>query len=155
MQPNAIRKHILAHWFGCGLVPRAPGTVGTLGAIPVHWLLTKVSIFPHALVVLSITLVGFVVAQLAAKAVGDEDPGAVVIDEVAGMLIAGWFVRDRGWPLLAVAFVLFRLLDITKPGIIDRAQRVGPPGVSIMLDDILAGLGAGMLSWLCGFALNL
>lgn len=149
----SIRKHWLAHWFGCGLSPKAPGTVGSLGALPVHWLLLKVGPIPHAIVVLGLTLVGFVAAEAASRAAGDEDPSAVVIDEVAGMLIAGWFVRNYGLIPLVVAFGLFRLLDITKPGIIDKAQHVGPPGVSIMLDDILAGFGAGFGAWLIGFAL--
>lgn len=153
MPLSSIRNHWLAHWFGCGLSPKAPGTVGSLGALPVHWLLLHVGAIPHAVAVLAITLLGFVASQAASRAVGDEDPSAVVIDEVAGMLIAGWFVRSDGVLALGVAFGLFRLLDILKPGIIDRAQHIGPPGVSIMLDDILAGLGAGLGAWLIGFAL--
>lgn len=151
MAHPAIRKHVLAHWFGCGLSPKAPGTVGTLGAIPLHLLFLQLGAVPHALAVVLLTGTGFIAAQAAAKATGDEDPSAVVIDEVAGMLIAGWFVRNEGWLPLVAAFVLFRLLDITKPGMIDKAQHVGPPGVSIMLDDILAGLGAGVGAWLAGF----
>lgn len=150
MASPTLRKHLLAHWFGCGLSPKAPGTVGTLGALPIHWLCLKLSIFPHALVVVALTMLGFVAAGAASKDWQDEDPSAVVIDEVAGMLIAGWFVRGQSWVALASAFALFRLLDITKPGLIDKAQHVGPPGVSIMLDDVLAGLGAGILAHLVG-----
>jgi phosphatidylglycerophosphatase A len=102
---------------------------------------------------LGITLLGVVASQAASRAVGDEDPSAVVIDEVAGMLIAGWFVRNEGVLALGIAFGLFRLLDILKPGIIDRVQHLGPPGVSIMMDDILAGFGAGLGAWLIGIAL--
>jgi phosphatidylglycerophosphatase A len=151
MAHPAIRRHLLAHWFGCGLFPKAPGTVGTLGAIPLHLLLVRLGPITHASLVVLLTAVGFIASQAAAKATGDEDPSAVVIDEVAGMLIAGWFVRNEGWLPLLAAFVLFRILDITKPGIIDKAQHVGPPGVSIMLDDILAGFGAGLGAWFVGF----
>jgi phosphatidylglycerophosphatase A len=115
--------------------------------------LLHVGPLPHALAVLALTAVGFVAAQAASRATGDDDPSAVVVDEVAGMLIAGWFVRNHGWLAFAVAFALFRLLDIVKPGVIDRAQHWGPPGVSIMMDDILAGLGAGLGAWLVGYYL--
>jgi phosphatidylglycerophosphatase A len=151
MHRNSIRSHWIAHWFGCGLVPKAPGTAGALGAIPLHLLLTRIGPLPHAVAVLALTGLGFVASQRAAEAVGDSDPNEVVIDEVAGTLIACWFVRDRGTLAIALAFVLFRLLDITKPWLIDRAQHVGPPGVSIMLDDILAGLVAGVVSFFAAF----
>jgi phosphatidylglycerophosphatase A len=100
--------------------------------------------------VIGLSLVGFWAAQAASRAARNDDPSEVVIDEVAGMLIAGWFTRNHGYVPLIAAFALFRLLDIVKPGIIDKAQHVGPPGVSIMLDDILAGLGAGLGAWLIG-----
>jgi phosphatidylglycerophosphatase A len=95
-------------------------------------------------------MIGIIAAEAASKATGDEDPSAVVVDEVVGMLIAGFFARDHGWVALVIAFGLFRLLDITKPGIIDKAQRVGPPGIAILLDDVLAGFGAGFGVWLAG-----
>lgn len=127
--------------------------MGSLGALPVHWLLLHLGPLPHALLVLGLTAIGFVASQAASRDTADEDPSAVVVDEVAGMLIAGWFVREKGWLTLVVAFGLFRLLDIIKPGIIDKAQHWGPPGVSIMMDDILAGLGAGLGAWLVGYYL--
>jgi phosphatidylglycerophosphatase A len=151
MPRNPIRRHIFAHWFGCGLSPIAPGTVGSFGAIPLHLVLVRLSPIPHAIIVLLLTGVGFVVSQSAAIAAGQRDPSSVVIDEVAGTLIACWFVRDRGLLGVALAFALFRLLDITKPWLIDRAQQIGPPGVSIMLDDILAGLVAGVVSFFVAF----
>lgn len=132
-------------------MPVAPGTFGSLGALPLHYLLSKSGPLSHALVVLALAALGMFVSQRAAKAAGDGDPGGVVIDEVVGTLIACWFIRDRGWLAVAIAFALFRLLDITKPGLIDRVQHVGPPGVSIMLDDILAGLAAGVLSFFIAY----
>lgn len=132
-------------------MPVAPGTFGSLGALPLHYLLNKSGPLQHALAVLALAIIGMIASQRAAKAVGDGDPGGVVIDEVVGTLIACWFIRGWGWPAVAVAFALFRLLDITKPGLIDRVQHVGPPGVSIMLDDILAGLVAGVLSFFLAY----
>lgn len=151
MVSTKLRNHWLAHWFGCGLLPKAPGTFGTLGAIPLHLLLVRLNPIVHAGLVVALTLVGIGAAQAASRAAEDEDPSAVVIDEVAGMLIAGWFVRNEGFIPLIAAFALFRLLDIAKPGVIDKAQHLGPPGVSIMLDDVLAGFGAGLGAWAVGW----
>jgi phosphatidylglycerophosphatase A len=77
-------------------------------------------------------------------ALGEEDPQAVVIDEVAGTLLAMGIARPAGIIGELAAFALFRVLDITKPGVIDRAQRLRPEGLGIMADDVLAGLGAGV-----------
>jgi phosphatidylglycerophosphatase A len=125
--------------------------MGALGALPLHYAFCRLQSLTHALLVLALTGIGFYASQRAAVAAGDEDPSAVVIDEVAGTLIACWFVRDRGWLPTLIAFALFRFFDITKPWLIDRAQHVGPPGVSIMLDDILAGLVAGVIAFYVGF----
>ena len=105
----------------------------------------------HAATLVPLTAIGIWASQRAAAAAGNEDPNSVVIDEVVGTLIACWFVRNHGWLAVALAFGLFRLFDIKKPWIIDRAQRVGPPGVSIMLDDVLAGLAAGVLSFFASY----
>ena len=92
------------------------------------------------------SLVGLWVSGRAARLLGDKDPSSVVIDESAGVLIAAAFVHGSPLWILAVAFGLFRVLDITKPSVIDRAQYWGTPAVGIMADDILAGLGAGAAS---------
>jgi phosphatidylglycerophosphatase A len=138
----------IARWFGCGLVPYAPGTAGAIGAIPVHLLLSRLSLGVHATCVALITCVGIWASQRAAVALNTEDPQQVVVDEVAGTLIAMLFVRGHGWLPLLAAFVAFRLLDIYKPGPIDAVQRLRPEGLAIMADDILAGLAAGCLAML-------
>jgi phosphatidylglycerophosphatase A len=69
-----------------------------------------------------------------------------VIDEVVGTLIALGLVRTRSLGARLVAFALFRVLDITKPGPIARAEHARPPGLGIMLDDVLAGMVAGLLA---------
>ena len=134
----------LATWFGCGHSSVAPGTVGSLGTLPLHFALRSLGPVPHALATLGLTIAGVWAAQRVSDAVGEEDPSAVVIDEVAGTLLAMGIARPAGILGELLALGLFRVLDITKPGIIDRAQRLRPPGLGIMADDVLAGVGAGL-----------
>lgn len=134
---------LLATWFGCGLSPWAPGTVGTLGALPLYFVLRRLGSLPYFGAVVALTAVGVWASQQAAERLGDDDPGSVVIDEVVGALIALGLSRGSSAKLLALA--LFRVFDILKPGIINRAQDARPPGVGIMADDLLAGLAAGAI----------
>jgi phosphatidylglycerophosphatase A len=93
---------------------------------------------------LVLTLVGTWAAERTAQVLGDDDPSSVVIDEVVGTLLALGIAGTQISASIA-AFVLFRVFDITKPGPVDRVQRMRPPGVGIMADDVLAGIGAGAL----------
>jgi phosphatidylglycerophosphatase A len=145
-QPGAIAARWLATWFGCGLSPRAPGTVGSLGALPVHFALSSGSGGVHLGVVLLIAAAGVWAAQEYATFSGEIDPQRVVIDEVAGSLIAMGLVREHGLGAQLAALVLFRALDIWKPWPIRRLEHLKPPGVGIMFDDLLAGLIAGLLA---------
>lgn len=133
----------LAIWFGCGLSPKAPGTVGSLGALPLHALLRLTNPGVHFLFVVALSAVGVWASQQVADETGESDPQKVVIDEVAGTLIALGMVRHMGIAKHIAAFVLFRLLDILKPGPIGRAEHAKPAGVGIMADDLLAGIVAG------------
>lgn len=145
MAKAPVSARWLATWFGCGLAPVAPGTVGALGALPLHWALRALGPLPQVLVTIGITVAGTWAAQRYAEALGDDDPGSVVIDEVAGVLIALGLAAPHGLLAQVAAFVGFRVLDIAKPGFIDDAQRLRPAGLGIMADDVLAGLGAGLL----------
>jgi phosphatidylglycerophosphatase A len=136
----------LGTWFGLGRAPKAPGTVGSLGAIPLHLLLCRVSPALHVASVLVSSVVGVWAAQKIADEEEEKDPSHVVIDEVAGTLIAMGLVRTRSLGVQLAAFALFRLLDITKPGPIGSAEQAQPAGLGIMLDDLLAGLVAGLLA---------
>ncbi len=136
----------LATWFWLGKAPVAPGTFGSIGAVPLHLALSQLGPLAHAAVVVATAAVGVWVSQRESDYTGQGDPQHVVIDEVAGTLIAMGLVRGHGlWAQLA-ALVLFRLLDIYKPGPIRRLERVKPAGFGIMLDDLAAGLGAGALA---------
>jgi len=139
----------LATWLGCGRSPFAPGTVGTLGALPLYWALRRVSLPAYLATLAGVTAAGVWAAQKESERLGQADPPSVVIDEVAGTLLALAFVRGRGWRSELTAVALFRLFDIWKPGPIRRVEAAQPAGVGIMADDLLAGALAGILSrWL-------
>lgn len=155
MAQAALPARLLATWFGCGLSPKAPGTVGSIGAVPLHFWLATQSLPLHVGVVLGLTLVGTWASNEVAKAEGLEDPQKVVVDEVAGTLIAMGMVSHAHWGFRILALVLFRVFDITKPGPIDRVQHLEPAGVGIMADDILAGSLAGVMAYLAWVLLPL
>lgn len=144
--PSTICARLLATWFGAGASPIAPGTAGALATLPLHFALRAWGPVPHAAVTLLLTAAGVWAANRVAETSGDEDPGYVVIDEVAGTLIALGLARPAGLTGELAAFVAFRVLDIKKPGVIDTAQALKPPGLGIMADDVLAGVGAGLLA---------
>jgi len=121
--------------------------VGSVGAVPLHLALATLSPLPHAAAIVALTVAGTWAANSVARAEGIEDPQKVVIDEVAGTLIAMGMVSGSSWGIRLLALALFRLLDITKPGPIDTVQRLEPPGVGIMADDVLAGLAAGIMAY--------
>lgn len=97
-----------------------------------------------------LTVAGVWAAGRVAEASGVEDPQYIVIDEVVGTLIALGIAGKAGLTAEVVAFVAFRVLDVKKPWIIDDVQRLEPEGVGIMADDVLAGIGAGLLGRMVG-----
>jgi phosphatidylglycerophosphatase A len=123
----------LSTWFGCGRNKTAPGTVGSFGAIPVHLCLRLLPVPVHIAAIVGITAVGVWSSNEMAKAMGVEDPQCVVIDEVAGTLIAMGMVKNSSITVQLLALGLFRLFDVWKPG--------------VMADDVLAGLLAGAVSF--------
>lgn len=137
---------IVAEWFGCGRSPKAPGTVGSAGAIPLAYALCQAPLWLGVLGALVVSGLGIVASEQASRILGDKDPQSVVIDEVAGVVIAFLFVREAPALFLIVPWLLFRLFDIWKPGPIYRVQFLKPAGLGIMADDLLAGLVAGALS---------
>jgi len=147
MAQAALPARLLATWFGCGLSPKAPGTVGSIGAVPLHLALSLLGPLPHAAAIAALSVVGVWASNEVAKAEGIEDPQKVVIDEVCGTLIAMGMVSGGSVGIRLLALGLFRVLDITKPGPIDSVQRLEPAGVGIMADDVLAGLAAGAMAY--------
>jgi phosphatidylglycerophosphatase A len=135
---------VIASGFGAGYSPWAPGTAGSLLALLVGALLMVAS--PDALPVAALAAtVGGVWAIRAARV--DGDPGWVVIDEVAGQWIAMLALPRPTWTGLLMAFALFRLLDIAKPGPVGWADRQSG-AVGVMADDVIAGAIAAAVVWL-------
>ena len=138
----------LAFGFGSGLAKKAPGTFGTLAAIPVYWLFAQANLFVYSLLTLTVTVAGIWICDIAAKRLDEHDFGGIVWDEIAGYLITLWLV-PLTWQAMALGFVLFRLFDILKPWPISWLDRNVSGGLGIMLDDVLAGIFAG--AFLLGF----
>ena len=145
---------LIATFFGAGHLRPAPGTWGSLAALPAAWALHALGGFPllAAATALVFALGWWATVQLT-RGAADEDPDEIVIDEVAGQWLALWAVSWPAWahglPVLALwpgwvaAFVLFRLFDIWKPGPVGWADRRGG-AFGVMLDDVIAGAFAGM-----------
>lgn len=136
--------HLLAFGFGSGLAPRAPGTFGTLVAVPLFLLLSQGPLLFY----LGFLLVAFVAGVFwcgrTARELGVHDHPGIVWDEVVGFLVT-MLAAPAGWPWLVAGFVLFRLFDILKPWPIRWADRRVQGGLGIMLDDVLAGIGAALV----------
>lgn len=135
----------LATWFGTGLLPKAPGTWGSLAALPPGLLLLWAG--GPALLVAAIILVsvaGVWAGERYAETLGQEDPGAVVIDEVAGQWLALLPCAALGPVEIVLAFLLFRAADILKPWPASWADRNIPGGLGIMADDWVAGVYAAL-----------
>ncbi len=121
-----------------GYLPKAPGTWGTLVALPINLLLIWLSPAGYGLALLMILLVAVYTAGAAEKILDRKDPGAIVIDEIIGMLIT--LIAAPPQPLIwLMAFLLFRLFDIAKPWPVSWADRHLNGGLGIVLDDVLAG----------------
>jgi len=133
--------HFLALGFGSGLLPKAPGTYGTLAAIPIYLLLANLSINFYLLIVIIMSLAGIYICGKAAKDSGVHDHGAIVWDEIVGYLIT-MFMMPTTWQSIVVGFILFRIFDIFKPWPISFVDKNLHGGLGIMVDDILAGLAA-------------
>ena len=131
--------HFLALGFGSGLAAKAPGTFGTIAAVPVVLLMAPLSLSWYiGLTVLSV-LIGIYICDKAAKDMGVHDHGAIVWDEVAGLMIT-MIAAPAGWQWLVAGFVLFRFFDILKPWPIRWLDAKVHGGFGIMIDDVLAGV---------------
>lgn len=144
---------LIATWFGVGLIPVAPGTWGSLAALPAAWAIRSSSGIPGLAVAIAVVFIlGCWAAGIVTKASGVSDPAAVVVDEVAGqwlVLLAAPF-NPLAW---TVAFLLFRLFDIWKPWPVRWADRHVKGGFGIMLDDIAAA-GYALLVLSAGLAIG-
>lgn len=143
----------LATCFGLGDMPKAPGTFGTLGGIPIYIVLLLVRrLFPNYTIynsfyfmfLMTFFIVAVYVSDICEREIYHEkDPQNVVIDEVLGYLTTLFLVNPVGVMesliAMGLAFVIFRIFDITKPGPIYKSQFIGN-GVGVVIDDFLAGI---------------
>jgi phosphatidylglycerophosphatase A len=139
---------LLATWFGAGLLPGAPGTWGSLAALPFAWAIATL-FGPAALLVAAAILffVGWWAAEQVGRASGVADEGSIVIDEVAGQWLT-LSVAPASAAAYVLGFLLFRLFDITKPWPARAAERNLPGGLGVMADDIVAGVYAAALLYM-------
>ena len=142
---------LIATWFGVGLLPKFPGTWASLVALPLAWVIRDASdqwiLFAAACLVFA---VGLPCADTYIRENGGDDPGPVVIDEVAGQ----WMTLVAA-PLnvyfYALAFILFRIADIWKPWPVSLVDRRAKGGMGVMLDDFVAAIYAGGVVYAVAF----
>lgn len=130
--------HFIAFGFGSGLAKKAPGTFGTIAALPLYAILMQwLSPFAIAWLCLPVFLIGCWASEVTGKTLGVHDYGGIVIDEIVAMWLVLLFVpvTVAGW---ALAFALFRIFDILKPWPICWFDLRVPGGIGVMIDDILA-----------------
>ena len=139
--PRPFRSPVqfLAFGFGSGLARRAPGTMGTLVAVPLYWTIAYAPLWLYSALVVLATVFGIWLCGRASKELGLHDHPGIVWDEFVGLWITLWAVPvEPVW--IVLGFVVFRIFDIAKPWPIGSLDRNVDGGLGIMLDDIVAGL---------------
>ena len=142
-QPTPFKSPIqfLAFGFGSGLAPKAPGTFGTLAAIPIYWFIADWPATWYAVFILATALLGIWICGAASRQLGVHDHGGIVWDEFVGYWITMWAV-PVDWVWILAGFLVFRVYDIAKPWPIRTLDRQVKGGFGIMVDDVLAGVMA-------------
>lgn len=133
--------HALGLGLGSGLAPVAPGTFGTLAAIPFYLLLSGLSLPLYIAVLVICAVVGVWICGQTADALGVHDHPAIVWDEFVGLWIT-MIAAPAGWVPLVLGFAYFRLFDVLKPWPISWLDKQVSGGLGIMVDDVLAGVFA-------------
>ena len=130
-------QQFFLRYFYLGNSKYAPGTI-TSSVVAIIWFFIPNSFLIQSLTLIIHIFLGFYFCYSFTCYSNDKDPGYIVIDEVVGMMIA-LFLLPKVFEIYIISFILFRLLDILKPSIIERSQHFSF-GIGIMLDDIIAGL---------------
>lgn len=142
--------HFLALGFGSGLLKPAPGTWGTLAGVPLYLGLSSFSSTTYILATAFAFLIGIWLCEVTCRDAGVHDHGAIVWDEIVGLLVTMAAVQFS-WATLVLGFLLFRFFDILKPWPIRVLDiRVGG-GFGVMIDDLLAGVFAGSILFLVSY----
>ena len=143
VKPNLRNPiHLLAFGLGSGCAPKAPGTFGTLAAIPFWWLfLQDVPLIPYLCVLIAGFAFGVYLCEQTSKDLGVHDHGGIVWDEWIGLWIT-YLALPAGIEWIIIGFALFRFFDILKPWPIKWLDEKVHGGFGIMIDDVLAGIFA-------------
>jgi len=143
ISPKLLRNplHLLSLGFGSGLAPVAPGTFGTLAAIPFYLLLAQLTLPVYLAIILAGFALGVFLCRYTSDALGEHDHSGIVWDEFIGFWITMIAVPST-WPWILTGFVLFRFFDIVKPWPVSLADAKMKGGFGIMIDDVLAGIYA-------------
>ena len=141
-------NHFFAFGFGSGLSPKAPGTFGTLAAVPIYWLIQDLAWPIYGTWLIVTFALGIYWCDRSSKQLGVHDHGGIVWDEFVGYWIT-MFLAPKSWLWMLVGFVLFRFFDIIKPWPINWLDRKVDGGLGIMIDDVLAGIYAFIVLQAC------
>lgn len=136
--------YFIAFGFGSGLMPKAPGTWGTLAAVPVYLLLINFSQTIYFILMMLAFFGGIWVCEKVSNDLGVHDYKGIVWDEVVGYLLT-MFMAPHGMKWMLCGFILFRIFDIWKPHPIGYIDKKVKGGMGIMLDDVLAALPAWLI----------
>jgi len=136
--------HFLAFGLGSGAAPYAPGTFGTLAAVPIYLLLIQSLDWPaYGIVVVAMFALGVWLCDRTEHDIGVHDHSGIVWDEFVGYLVT-MFYAPTGWLWIVAGFFLFRLFDIWKPFPVRQVERRYRKGFGIMIDDVVAGIYAAL-----------
>jgi phosphatidylglycerophosphatase A len=134
--------HLIAFGFGAGLVPRAPGTFGSVVGVVAAWWLLELPLPARVGIVLAVIAFGVYICGESARRLGRHDDQRIVFDEIAGVLLTSLAVPEKSFLALVLVFVFFRIFDIVKPWPIRDVDHSLKGGLGIMLDDLIAALYA-------------
>ncbi len=145
--------HFVAFGFGTGTLPFAPGTFGTLIAIPFYLAMEHLSPLMYLLITILVTLVSIWICNKVTNEIGVEDHQGMNLDEIVGFLVT-MFYAPHGWHWIVLGFLLFRLFDIWKPWPVRYVDEHMTGGLGIILDDVLAGIYSCLILQLLAFVLK-
>ena len=133
--------HFIAFGFGSGTSPIAPGTCGTLAAIPLYLLIKDLPLIYYSGILLLATLIGIWICEVTERAIGVHDHSGIVWDEICGYGLT-MLAAPTGWLWIIIGFFLFRFFDIWKPWPIGWLDKHVDGGLGVMIDDTMAAIYA-------------
>ena len=138
---------------GVGFIPVAPGTFGTLAAIPLFWAMAQLPLWAYVATLVALIAVAVWVSDLTERIYDEHDLGHIVVDELVGLLTTTIAIPFT-WKSAVAAFVLFRIFDIVKPWPIRWIDDNAPGGFGVVADDVAAGVAACVVMHVAGYFLG-